>query len=95
MKTKTCPLCNVDKTMHDRIADHILQDHIDLMTAHLRADHFANAAMHLLAEVSVHIDEWNFPVTLDERVTALLNEFYGKNIRPQIKTGDADDYHNP
>jgi len=44
------------------------------------------AAMHLLAEASVHIDEWNFPVTLDERITALLNEFYGENVRPHGNT---------
>ena len=40
-------------------------------------------AMLLLAEVEPHLDEWNFPITLNERVTALCNEHFGE-VRPSI-----------
>jgi hypothetical protein len=51
-----------------------------------------NEAMRLLAEVRNHIDEWNFPVTLSDRIDSLLQEFYG-DVRPcdfSIKSVAAD-----
>lgn len=31
----------------------------------------------LLAEVEPHLDEWNFPITLKDRIEALLNKIDG------------------
>lgn len=41
-----------------------------------------SAAMLLLAEVEPHLDEWNFPITLNERVTAFCNAHFGEGERP-------------
>ena len=40
-----------------------------------------NEAMLLLAEVEPHLDEWNFPITLQDRVTAACNAYFGE-VRP-------------
>ena len=41
-------------------------------------------AMALLAECEPCIDEWNFPITLGDRVKASLNEYYG-DTRPHTE----------
>lgn len=42
-----------------------------------------NAAMRLLAEVEPHIDEWNFPITLRDRITEFCNKHFG-DARPHF-----------
>jgi hypothetical protein len=42
-----------------------------------------NAAMLLLAECELHVDEWNFPITLADRIKAKCDEFYG-DVRPSF-----------
>lgn len=48
-------------------------------------------AMSLLAEVEPHLDEWNFPLTLKDRVTEMLYDYFG-DVRPELgsdKTGEV------
>ena len=47
------------------------------------ADEEKADAMRLLAEVEPHLDEWNFPVTLQDRITQCCNKYYG-DVRPMI-----------
>lgn len=44
-----------------------------------------NECMMLLAECELHIDEWNFPITLGDRVKAACDSFYG-DVRPCFDT---------
>lgn len=46
-------------------------------------------AMDHLATIEYLIDDWNYPVTMRESVTALLNEYYGEGIRPEEVGGAA------
>ena len=40
-------------------------------------------AMELLVEVEPHLDEWNFPLTLKDRITRMLGDYYG-DVRPSL-----------
>ena len=77
-----------NQDMADRIADILVEDHIERMKA--LSDRCIKAML-LLAEVEPHLDEWNFPVTLNERVTALCNEHFG-DVRPmaELNAGIAE-----
>jgi hypothetical protein len=39
--------------------------------------------MLLLAECELHVDEWNFPITLADRIKAKCDDFYG-DVRPSF-----------
>jgi hypothetical protein len=43
-----------------------------------------SAAMLLLAEIEPHIDEWNFPITMRDRITALCDKHFG-GVRPSFE----------
>lgn len=42
------------------------------------------AAMLLLAEVEPYVDEWNFPITLGERIKAACDAHFGHEVRPSL-----------
>ncbi len=75
-----------NQDMADRIADILVEDHVELMNENARMKALSDRcmkAMRLLAEVELYLDEWNFPITLNERVTALCDEHFGE-VRPTI-----------
>lgn len=83
-----------NQDMADRIADILVEDHVELMNESAKLRELADRcikAMLLLAEVEPHLDEWNFPITLHERVTALCNEHFG-DVRPmtELNAGIAE-----
>lgn len=82
-----CPTCGVDKDMHEKISDHILLDHIDLMTENSRNKHFVEQAMLLLAQAEPHLSERDFPITFQGRVSKLCTEWFGQ-VRPYMSILD-------
>ena len=61
------PIC----LKHDVTSD-MLSDHYDILIR----------AMELLTAVEPCIDDWNYPICLKHDVTTLLDEYYGKGVRP-------------